>query len=94
MDPIQAAEILALAAWEVVDRHHNDPASITDETRAALRKGAFLFSKNVKSSDDWRVTYGRPLAAAAIVWANDDRPETFRALERASRQFEEKRIAG
>jgi hypothetical protein len=86
------AEKLALGVWDIIAQYHHDSASITDEDKASLRARAFRFSREVESGDDWRVMHGRQIAATAISWANDDSPETFRALERASRVYEELRL--
>lgn len=92
-DQNQAADALALCAWDIIADYRNDPASVTDEVKGRLRTGAFRFSRSLKSSDDWQVSYGRALAAAVIAWVTDDSPETFKALERASRRYEEQRIS-
>jgi hypothetical protein len=91
-EPKQATEQLALTVWDFLAEYHNDPQSLTDEHKAAIRTEAFQFSRDVKSSDDWRVTYGRRLAASVMVWANNPSEENFRALERTSRAYEELRL--
>lgn len=92
-DPKQAAEKLALAVWDFLAEYHHAPEAFTDERMAAIRTAAFRFSRGVKPADDWRVTYGRRLAGALLMWADDPSPENLRALERASRQYEALRIS-
>jgi hypothetical protein len=92
-DAKQAAETLALSVWDLLADYHHEPQSVTDEAREALRTTAFEFSRNVQPSDVWQLPYARGLATAAIMWANDDSPENFRALERASRHYESLRIS-
>jgi hypothetical protein len=92
-DPNQAAETLALAVWDFLSAYHHDAASVTEEDWAAIRTAAFKFSREVRPLDMWQVTYGRRLAGAVLVFADDDPPENLRALERASRKFEELRIS-
>jgi hypothetical protein len=92
-DPKQAAERLALAVWDVLADYHHDPALVTDEAMAAIRTRAFKFSRNVKSCDMWQVEYGRRLAAAVLVWANEPSPESLKPVERCSQAFEKRRIS-
>jgi hypothetical protein len=92
-DPKQAAEKLALAVWDSLAEWHNDPGSFTEERLAAIRTVAFLFSRNVKPSRDWQVLYGRRLAGALLLWADDPSPQNLRSLERASRIYEEMRVS-
>ena len=88
MDVKQSAEQLALKAWDVIADYRHDPALVTDEIRAEVRTAAFKFSRNAPPGDDWRVTYGRHLAGALLFWFQDESPESFRALELSSREFE------
>ena len=91
-DPIQAAEKLALSVWDFLSEHRV-AGSVTDEARDAIRTAAFRFSREVQSSDIWQVTYARRLAAAVLVWADAGTEESFKAIERASRRYEEFRLA-
>ena len=91
-DPVNAAGKLALAVWDFLSDHHVY-GSVTAEQRDAIRAEAFKFSREVRSGDEWQVHYGRHLAAAVLVWANDPSPESMKAVERCSRLFEEKRIS-
>jgi hypothetical protein len=93
-DPIQAAEKLALSVWDFLSEHRV-AGSVTHEARDAIRTAAFRFSREVQSSDIWQVTYARRLAAAAavLVWADAGTEESFKAIERASRRYEEFRLA-
>lgn len=91
IDPIQAAERLAIQVWDFLSEHHVT-GSVTKEQRAAIRRTAFQFSRSVPSSDIWQVTYGRRLAAAVLSWANAGTPESLKAVERASRVYEELRL--
>lgn len=90
-DAKQAAETLALSVWDFLSAYHHDAASVTEEAWAAIRLAAFKFSREVKPADIWEVTYGRALAGAVLIFADDDSPENLRALERASRKYEELR---
>ncbi|MFZ0229923.1 MAG: hypothetical protein WA285_01625 [Mycobacterium sp.] len=90
-DPIQAAERLATEVWDFLSEHHVT-GSATEKQRAAIRATAFKFSREVKSGDEWQVAYGRRLAGAVLAWANDPHPENIKALERASRRYEEYRL--
>lgn len=92
-DPTQAAERLALSVWDLIGDQSHDPASVTEDRKAEIRTGAFQFSRTVKSSDNWRVTVGRQLAAAVIAWVNNETAENYRALERKSRQYEQLRLS-
>jgi hypothetical protein len=56
-----------LNVCDLISEYRNDPASVTDENKAAIRAAAFKFSREVKSSEDWRVTVGRHLAATVLV---------------------------
>lgn len=76
----QAVEKLALAAWDFLAEYHNDPESFTEERLAAIRTAAFRFSRGVKPADDWEVTYGRRLAGALLMWADDPSPENLAPL--------------
>jgi hypothetical protein len=89
-DPIQAAERLAIQVWDFLSEHHVT-GSATEEQRAAIRTAAFKFSREVKSGDEWQVAYGRRLAGAVLSWANAGTPESLKAVERASRLYEELR---
>jgi hypothetical protein len=91
-DTKRAAEKLAPAVWDLLNEYRNAPEAFTDERLAAIRTAAFRFSRGVKSSDAWEVVYGRRLAGALLMWADDPSPENLRALERASRQYEDQRI--
>jgi hypothetical protein len=90
-EPVQAAEKLALSVWDFLSEHRV-AGSVTDEARDAIRTAAFRFSREVQSSDIGQVTYARRLAAAVLVWANAGMEERFKAVERASRRYEELRI--
>jgi hypothetical protein len=91
LDPVQAAENLALSAWDFLAQYHHDRESVTEDAWAAIRLAAFKFSREVKPSDIWQVNYGRALAGAVLIFADDDSPENLRAVERASRKYEELR---
>lgn len=80
-DPKQAAEKLALEVWDFLSAYHHDAASVTEEDWAAIRTAAFRFSREVKPADIWEVIYGRALAGAVLVFADDDSPENLRAVE-------------
>ena len=92
-DPTQAAEKLALDVWDLIADRSHDPALVTDEKKAEIRSAAFLFSRNARGSDYWRVVIGKHLAGALLMWLDDPSPENFRALQRASERFESLRIS-
>jgi hypothetical protein len=94
-DPVHAAGRLALAVWDfLADIHHAAGlVTVTEETRDAIRAEAFRFSREVKSGDEWQIAYGRRLASAVLVWADAGTEESLKAVERASRQYEELRIS-
>jgi hypothetical protein len=90
-DPIQDAEKLALSVWEFLFERQVT-GSANEKQRGAIRTAAFKFSREVKSGDEWQTAYGRRLAGAVLVWADAGTEENLKAVERASRQYEELRI--
>jgi hypothetical protein len=91
-DPVQAAEKLALICWDFIS-DHRVYGSLTDEQRDAIRAEAFRFSREVTPGDEWQTFHGRRLAGAVLAWGQDPSPESWKAVERASRLFEERRIS-